>query len=179
MQWVSCPSTSLTLTGGSNWVWPLSFVWYSKGHCAVLSCSVMSESLRPHGLWPTRLLYLWWFSRQEYWSGLSCPSPGDLSNPMIKSSLACCNPWGHKEQTQISYWTMKTTKQWDYRKKTLDINLIFMEPDTYLVCILNEWIIGCFLPSFLPLSSSSFFFFSSLPFQVLNDNFSLAPKNIF
>ena len=21
------------------------------------------------------------FSRQEYWSGLSCPSPGDLSNP--------------------------------------------------------------------------------------------------
>ena len=21
------------------------------------------------------------FSRQEYWSGLSCPPPGDLSNP--------------------------------------------------------------------------------------------------
>ena len=25
------------------------------------------------------------FSRQEYWSGLPCPSPGDLSNPEIKS----------------------------------------------------------------------------------------------
>ena len=24
------------------------------------------------------------FSRQEYWSGLSCPSPGDLSDPGIK-----------------------------------------------------------------------------------------------
>ena len=25
-------------------------------HAAVLSCSVMSDSLRPHGLWPARLL---------------------------------------------------------------------------------------------------------------------------
>ena len=24
------------------------------------------------------------FSRQEYWSGLLCPSPGDLPNPRIK-----------------------------------------------------------------------------------------------
>ena len=24
------------------------------------------------------------FSRQEYWSGLSCPPPGDLSDPGIK-----------------------------------------------------------------------------------------------
>ena len=24
------------------------------------------------------------FSRQEYWSGLSCPSPGDLPNPGIE-----------------------------------------------------------------------------------------------
>jgi len=24
------------------------------------------------------------FSRQEYWSGLACPSPGDLSDPGIK-----------------------------------------------------------------------------------------------
>ena len=26
------------------------------------------------------------FSRQEYWSGLPCPSPGDLPNPGIKSA---------------------------------------------------------------------------------------------
>ena len=42
----------------------------------VLSCSVMSDSWQPHGLHR-----LWGFSRQEYWGGLPCPSPGDLPNP--------------------------------------------------------------------------------------------------
>ena len=27
------------------------------------------------------------FSRQEYWSGLLCPPPGDLSNPGIEPAL--------------------------------------------------------------------------------------------
>ena len=32
-----------------------------------------------------RLLWPWdWFSRQEYWSGLPCPPPGDLPDPGIK-----------------------------------------------------------------------------------------------
>ena len=34
------------------------------------SCSVMSTSLWPLGLWPARLLCPWGFPRQEYWSGL-------------------------------------------------------------------------------------------------------------
>ena len=49
-----------------------------------LSCSVLSNDLRPHGLQPTRLLCTWGFSRQEYWSGLPCPPPGDLPNSGIK-----------------------------------------------------------------------------------------------
>ena len=52
----------------------------------MLSHSVMSKSLPPRGLWPTRLLYPWVFSRQEYWSGLPCLSPGDLPNPGIEPS---------------------------------------------------------------------------------------------
>ena len=32
----------------------------------------------------SRLLCGWGFSRQEYWSGLPCPPPGDLPNPGIK-----------------------------------------------------------------------------------------------
>ena len=52
--------------------------------CAVLSRSVVSNSLRPHGLQPTRLLCPWRFSRQEYWSGLPCPPPGDLPDLGIK-----------------------------------------------------------------------------------------------
>ena len=35
-------------------------------------CSVVSNSLQPHGLEPTRLLC----PGQEYWSGLPFPSPG-------------------------------------------------------------------------------------------------------
>ena len=56
-------------------------------------CSVASDSLRPHRLlWtPTRLLCPWKFSRQEYWSGMLFPSPGDLpgpgSNPHLLSPL--------------------------------------------------------------------------------------------
>ena len=41
----------------------------------------MSNSLRLHGLQPTRLLCPWEFSRQESCSGLPCPPPGDRPNP--------------------------------------------------------------------------------------------------
>ena len=40
--------------------------------CATL-CNPMDSSLPPVG-----------FSKQEYWSGLSCPSPGDLPDPGVK-----------------------------------------------------------------------------------------------
>ena len=55
--------------------------WTQSCCCAVLSCSVVSDSLWPHGLQPARLLCPWGFSRQEYWSGLPCPLPGDRPNP--------------------------------------------------------------------------------------------------
>ena len=50
----------------------------------VLGHSVVSDSLRPHRLWFTRLHCPWGFSRQEYWSGLPFPSPGDLPNAGIE-----------------------------------------------------------------------------------------------
>ena len=46
--------------------------------------SVASDSLQPHGLQPARLLCPWVFLRQEYWSGLPFPFPGDLLNPGIE-----------------------------------------------------------------------------------------------
>ena len=49
--------------------------------CCLLSCSVVFDSLQPHGLELTRLLCPWGLSRQEHWSGFPCPPPGDLSNP--------------------------------------------------------------------------------------------------
>ena len=44
----------------------------------------MSDSLQPRGLWPTKLLHPWEFSRQECWRGLPFLSPGDLPDPGIK-----------------------------------------------------------------------------------------------
>ena len=51
---------------------------------AGLSCSIMSDSLRPPGLYPARPLCPWGFSRQEHWRGLPCPPPADLPNPGIE-----------------------------------------------------------------------------------------------
>ena len=48
----------------------------------VLSHSVVSDSLWPHGLQPPRLPSPWGFSRQDYWSGLPCPPPANLL-PMV------------------------------------------------------------------------------------------------
>ena len=42
--------------------------------CATL-CNPMDSSLPPVG-----------FSKQEYWSGLSCPSPGDLPDPEFEAA---------------------------------------------------------------------------------------------
>ena len=50
-----------------------------------VSCSVVSNSLQMHGSLSMG------FSRPDYWSGLSFPSPGDLLNPgtePVSSSLA-------------------------------------------------------------------------------------------
>ena len=52
--------------------------------CAVLSRSVVSDPLGPHGLQPARPLCPWGFSMQEYWIGLPSSPPGDLPDPRIK-----------------------------------------------------------------------------------------------
>ena len=51
------------------------------------SHSVMPDSLRTHGLQPDSPLSIE-FSRQEHWSGLPFPSPGESSQP--------------RDQTQVS-----------------------------------------------------------------------------
>ena len=45
------------------------------------SCPVLCD---PMDSSPSRLLHLWEFPRQEYWSGLPFPSPGNLPDPGIK-----------------------------------------------------------------------------------------------
>ena len=42
------------------------------------------------------------FSRQEYWSGLPFPSPGNLPTPGIEPRLFKSPALAHREQVQIS-----------------------------------------------------------------------------
>ena len=50
--------------------------------CALLSRSVLSSSLSEWTV-PHQAPLSMGFSRQEHWSGLPCPPPGDLPNPGI------------------------------------------------------------------------------------------------
>ena len=50
-----------------------------------VSCSVVSDSLRPHGLATLHAPLSVGFSTQEYWSGLPFPSPGDLLDPRTET----------------------------------------------------------------------------------------------
>ena len=52
--------------------------------CHYSYCSVMSDSLQSCGLWPTRLLCPWDFSRQEHWRGLPFSPSEDLPDPGIE-----------------------------------------------------------------------------------------------
>ena len=56
--------------------------------CMYEMCLVAQSCLilcKLHELYLARFLCPWGFSRQKYWSGLACPSPGDLPNPGIES----------------------------------------------------------------------------------------------
>ena len=74
---------------------------------AVLSCSVMSDSLWPHRLACQSPLSVG-CSRPESWSGLSCPPPGDLPNPGLNPGLPLCR-WilyqlSHQGSPRVLEW---------------------------------------------------------------------------
>ena len=74
-----------------TYIWMHTLKTYTDGYmCCALSCSVMSDSLGTHELQPARLLCPWGFSRQEYWSGLPCPSPGFFPTQESSPGLLLC-----------------------------------------------------------------------------------------
>ena len=52
--------------------------------CYMLSCSVMSDSLRPPWIVASQAPLSMGFSRQEYCSGMPCPPPGTLPDSGIE-----------------------------------------------------------------------------------------------
>jgi len=70
------------------WICVYCFLKLLLSGCVCFSLSVVSDSLRPHGLRPTRLLRpSMGFSRQEYWSGVPLPSPSETLAPAKKCSF--------------------------------------------------------------------------------------------
>ena len=75
LQWAACPPW----LGSSSYSLQLESLQAATKAC-VCACSgsVLSDSLQPPGHSPPGSMG---FSRQEYWSRLSFPPPGDLPNP--------------------------------------------------------------------------------------------------
>ena len=78
-----------------------------------VSLSVMSDSLRCHGLYIALQASLSMeFSRQEYWSGLSFPSPGNFPDPGVKLGSPALpgdifTIWATQEAQVIGYRSIK------------------------------------------------------------------------
>ena len=89
------------------------------------SCSVVSDSGDPWTIAPQSPLSMG-FSRQEYWSGLPFPSPGDHPNPGIKpgSSTLKANslpsePPGKPQKEEMRTKNMAVSPLWGRKKKIL------------------------------------------------------------
>ena len=76
------------------------FTFYILIKC-MLSCLVMS-----HSLWTVahQGLLCMEFSRQEYWSGLLFPTPGDLPDPGNKPHVSCVSCVGRQILYHCTAW---------------------------------------------------------------------------
>ena len=83
-------------------------LWPGTSTVCVLSRSVTSDSLWPHGLYPTRLRCPWGFSRQEY--GVGCHAllqgifPTQGSNPGLPHCLRIVYHLNHQWSPRILEW---------------------------------------------------------------------------
>ena len=86
--------------------------------------------LQPHELYSTRLLHPWDFSRQEYWSGLPFPSPGDLPDPRIKpvSLLLQVDSLPTKSPNIFIYLYMHTHTHTPFSKTILSLKCLMFIP---------------------------------------------------
>ena len=109
------------------------------------------------------LLCSWGFSRQEYWSGLPCPPPGDLPDPGIKPTSLMSPTLAGRFFTISATWEVQNVIYLDsYSTSPFHITFFPLE-----VCIqvsslsfrglisFYYWIIFCFLnvPQFIIIHS--------------------------
>ena len=70
----------------------LSCTMYLFGWLFICAVQLLQSCLTPWTITHQAHLFIG-FSRQEYWSGLLCPPPGDLPCPGIKAYLLCLLHW--------------------------------------------------------------------------------------
>ena len=83
------PQEGFVKIWGTWWKWTKSGLWWCWHVCeSQLSCVQLFETPRTVGHQTPLSMG---FSRQEYWSGLPCPPPGDLPDPGLEpESLVSC-----------------------------------------------------------------------------------------
>ena len=102
-----------------SWKCHLSYSHKSERKSENVSRSVVSNSLRPHGLYVAcQIPPSIGFSRQEFWSGLPFPSPGDL-------------PWP-RDRTPVSRIVCRRVTIWATREACISyVQIILMAPTSH------------------------------------------------
>ena len=92
----------------------LAFIYEFRGTCCLVaqSCPTL---LWPHRLYPTRLLCPMRFPRQESWSGLPFPSPGESSRLRGQTHISCTGqeyslPLNHQGKPSLSLGVLSLRK---------------------------------------------------------------------
>ena len=83
--------------------------WKRKRRARNLPSNHEKAFIPPYRLQPARLICPWGFSRQEYWSGLPCPPPGESSpsrDPAFVSWVSCVG-------RQVSRPLAQAEKPWE------------------------------------------------------------------
>ena len=97
-----------------KWITESVFRYYGNksGYCCCSIASVMSDSLPSHGPQTARTLCPRDFPRQECWSGLPCPAPGDLPDPGIE----LVSPALQADSLLLSHWGSPDKSGYDIEK---------------------------------------------------------------
>ena len=95
------------------------------------ACSVVSSSLQPHGLWPTRLAHMSMeFSRQEYWSRLPFAIPRDYTFSYIN------NEYSLSMKIECTEMCISWTHQLSWKKSCSYYNNILVLVHIYLIYLI-------------------------------------------
>ena len=83
----------------------------TKSACVLSRFSLVLRSVTPWTVAHQAPLSMG-FSRQEYWSGLPCPPPGDLSNTVIKPISPVSPALAGGFFTTSTTWEAQLSQQW-------------------------------------------------------------------